>query len=54
MVDITMCMPTKYLKKCEKCYRLNAYPSKHQSYANFYSDCKFNKYNKFIPMEKKK
>lgn len=44
--DITMCSPTKYLKKCNKCYRRNAKPDKWQSYSNFYDVCK-NKRNKY-------
>lgn len=37
--DITMCSPTKHLKKCETCYRRNAKPDQYQSYSNFYPFC---------------
>jgi hypothetical protein len=48
--DITMCSPTKYLKKCDKCYRRNAKakPDEWQSYSNFYDACKNNKWEYFI------
>ena len=52
MSDITMCVPTKHLKKCKKCYRRSAKPSEYQSYADLYENCKDEKYEYFIPTEK--
>ena len=49
MPDITMCSPTRFMKKCEKCYRLKAEPSRRQSYSNFYDACKGNNYEYFMP-----
>jgi hypothetical protein len=48
MPDITMCSPTKYLAKCDKCYRRRAKPCIWQSYSNFYNECKKNKYKYYI------
>lgn len=48
MPDITMCSPTEYLPKCDKCYRRRARPSQWQSYCNFYDDCKDGKYEQFM------
>lgn len=54
MVDMTLCNPTKYLKKCEKCYRLKAKPDMWQSFSNFYDECKGNKYVFFMSMKRPK
>ena len=39
--DITMCSPTKFTKKCQKCYRMTAKPDKWQSYANLSKPCQY-------------
>ncbi|CAK0755042.1 hypothetical protein CCP1ISM_50026 [Azospirillaceae bacterium] len=49
--DITMCSPTKYLKKCSRCYRFKAKPDAWQSYSNFYDVCKKGKYKYFMAMK---
>jgi len=48
MPDICLCSPTKYLKRCESCYRRNAYPSERQSYSNFYDCCVKKDYKYYI------
>jgi hypothetical protein len=47
-MDITLCSPTKYLKKCNNCLRRRAKPSENQSYANLYDECKKYNYINFI------
>jgi hypothetical protein len=46
--DISMCSPTKFLKKCRQCYRMTAKPSQWQSYANFYDGCIKHNYTNFL------
>ncbi len=48
--DITMCSPTRLLKKCNDCYRLKAKPDKWQSYSNFYDVCKKKDYEYYQPI----
>ncbi len=54
MPDITLCSPTKYLKKCKTCYRRNAKANKWQSCANLYDECKKYDYINYIEDKKKK
>jgi hypothetical protein len=56
MPDITMCSPTKIMKKCNQCYRFKAEPDKWQSYSNFYPSCRNykTKYEFFIPLKEHK
>ena len=39
--DITLCSPTKFTKKCQKCYRMTAKPDEWQSYANLSKPCQY-------------
>lgn len=49
MPDISMCSPSKFLKKCYTCYRYTAKPDTHwQSYSNFYDVCRNNKFSEYI------
>ena len=48
MPDITMCISSQKLPKCEKCYRKTATPDMFQSWADFYKDCKEKKYAYFM------
>ena len=52
MPDITLCSPTKYMKRCATCYRRTAKPSRWQSYSNFYDDCKKDKNEYYIKVER--
>lgn len=54
MSDFTMCSPTKYLTKCDKCKRRRAKASQWQSHSNFYNECKNNKYTYYIKYQEEK
>jgi len=52
MPDITLCSPTKYMKRCATCYRRTAKPSRWQSYSNFYDECRKDKNENYIKVKK--
>lgn len=48
MEGIAKCLPTKFLKKCMKCYRYTMRAEPYQPHIDFYYVCVDNKYKGFI------
>jgi len=48
MPDITLCSPTKFMKRCATCWRMTATPDELQSYANLYDECRKDKQRYYL------